>query len=876
MATKQSKRRKLAKIRAELYQAPWYIDSRTLGAITDAVDSGDMESIKASLSMGGSDESTSRIVNGVAIIPITGVLRDAVDFMVRWGGASSYQLIEKEFNQAMDNESVKAVLFYCDSPGGSAIGCKRIADLVFESRGEKPIHAYVQGMCGSAAFYIASACDRIEAVADTMVASVGTIYTHQEYSKALDEFGITSRVFTNKDSPKKGHGNPYEKLTPEAIETLDAFVESYGQAFIADVARYKGTSVAEVIKNYGQGDAMRADIAVTKGVIDAVVGEFAESLEAISNQSGGGASSKANSTPVITGKTSVRSNTMNERIKAQLFALGLIDSLDAPDAECQVALRSYFHGRGQAAPSDEGQILTALQTVKAESEKSDEDEEEESADDTSNKTPQPAPNNVQQAHENEQAEARLTELRASRDLVNETVGYEAISLEMVLEACDQKLSPKDAMNSWKEKLAENEAPIPTGKVKLKGEGADRYAADIVDAMIYRAGGSNEISDGAKELVNRPLWAVAGECLKMAGQNVDMYGDKEAIAEMAMEMGSPHKRHTFFSENEGRQYIGASGTPHARPGDFPNILSNLANKYLDTIQLDDDYGYNQVSAVLPGGLSDFKPALMMNKGIVEELDELQDAEQFKDLGLSEEVLSYIFLRRFGNKWGWTPVLIANDDLGAFVEGMLGLDEAWQVTQNRLVIDRFTSNETLLDGNPLFANRADTGTGNNPAANNNISGTGGAPSDTTWAAMETSYADIGGINTGRRVRGTLNVCFCPTGAQAQAARRTFLPLNTGGLEMKVANTTDNVGLYRGEVQVITESELRVNSALQWFGLRNPTRLNTATVVRGYFNGYGTAGRRERWYDPSNKTTYVSLEGRIAVAVKNWRYAVRNAGQ
>ncbi len=48
----------------------------------------------------------------------------------------------------------------------------------------------------------------------------------------------------------------------------------------------------------------------------------------------------------------------------------------------------------------------------------------------------------------------------------------------------------------------------------------------------------------------------------------------------------------------------------------------------------------------------------------------------------------------------------------------------------------------------------------------------------------------------------------------------------------------------------------------------------VIRAYFNGYGMMGRRERWYDPNNKTMWVSLEGRMAVAVKNWRYAIRNA--
>jgi hypothetical protein len=220
------------------------------------------------------------------------------------------------------------------------------------------------------------------------------------------------------------------------------------------------------------------------------------------------------------------------------------------------------------------------------------------------------------------------------------------------------------------------------------------------------------------------------------------------------------------------------------------------------------------------------------------------------------------------------MIANDDLGAFAEGMLGLREAWEVTQNRLVLDRVTANETLLDGNALFSNRADTGTGAIPAANNNDRTSGAAPSDAEWGAMSVLYAGIGGVNTGRRVRGTLNTILVPTNSVHQEAVRTFETYPSIG-ETKVANTTANVGLYRNKVRVIAESELNSVSATAYYGFRNPTRLNTATVVRAYFSGYGTAGRRERWYDPSNKTTYVSLEGRIATAVKNWRYAIRNAG-
>ncbi len=410
--------------------------------------------------------------------------------------------------------------------------------------------------------------------------------------------------------------------------------------------------------------------------------------------------------------------------------------------------------------------------------------------------------------------------------------------------------------------------------------SDRFTADAIQAMAYRYTGETgstpvQLSPGAEQMVTKPLWAIAAQCLEMAGHKVDMYGNRELIVEQAMQTAD-HRRHTFYSENEDRRYAAqASAIPVARPGDFPNILSGLVNKMLDTVELDEEYSYPLVSAVIPNGLNDFKPAPIINRSVVEELDEVPDATAFGELGIEEEVLSYLFMRRWGNKCGLTPVMVANDDLGAFSQQLTELAEAWQVTQNRLVIDRFTSGETLLDGYSLFADRPNTGSGTNPALNSNALTGNGAPSDTSWGAMETAYADIGGVATGKRVRGTLNTCFVPTGAYAQEARRTFQTLNQNGLENKVANTTANVGLYRGQVAIVPDSELRIASPTTWYGLRSPTKLSTATVIRAYFNGYGMMGRRERWYDPNNKTMWVSLEGRIAVAVKNWRYAIRNVG-
>lgn len=875
-------KRKRQKLRNEFYGHPWNMDASALSTLGNAIEDGDIESIQSALSFGGDGiDTTMRVVNGVAVIPVAGVLRDAVDYMVKFGGATSYQLLERDFQSALANDQIKSIIFYCNSPGGSAIGCKRVADSIFNARGKKPIVAYVQGQCCSACYYIGAACDRIEATADSMVGSIGTIMPHMEMAGFIEAEGYGVTVITNGDSPKKGHGNQYEKLTPEGKATLQSFIDSYGKPFISDVARYRATSVETVIANFGQGDAIRADVAVGANLIDSVVTDFNQTLSRLTGSAQQNPIAAIQSQIVlpvaalsastsITEPEAVATGTFFERVKnmkisakvrAQMFAIGLITAMEASDEACVAALNGWFRG---ATPDDESAVIKGLQAT-AETQKTEH----------SARPVTSPPANVAAAHSAEQSEARLGELKAAADIINGVTGKTSVTDAMVIEACTEKLNATAAMKKWNTAISGTEAAVPNQRVEVgKSQPIDKFAADAIEALAYRAMGpsAGKLSDSARSLANRPLWAIAGEALALSGQKVDMYGDRELLCDEAMQMGNSTKRVQFFSSTEDSRYISAS-VPFSRPGDFPNILSGLANKYLDMIELDDDYSYGKISAVLPGGLNDFKPAMMINKGIMEEMDELSDGEKLKDLGLSEEVLSYIFLRRFGNRFGWTPVMLANDDLGAFAEGMLGLAEAWEVTQNRMVLDRITGTETLLDGSALFANRADTGTGTIPAANDNLISSGGAvPSDTTWAAMCAKYSEIGGINTGRRVRGVLNKILVPTNAVYQSAVRTF---EAGLLETKTPATDATVGIYRGKVEIIPESELNSINATAYYGLRNPTRLNTATVVRAYFNGFGTAGRRERWYDPETKTTYVSLEGRIAVATKNWRYAVKNPG-
>ena len=106
--------------------------------------------------------------DGVAILPVSGPLFRYANLFTALSGASSYQLLARDFNRALESDEVRAIVLNIDSPGGEANGVSEFADMIFNARGTKPIIAYVGGTAASAAYWLAAAADEIiiEATAD--------------------------------------------------------------------------------------------------------------------------------------------------------------------------------------------------------------------------------------------------------------------------------------------------------------------------------------------------------------------------------------------------------------------------------------------------------------------------------------------------------------------------------------------------------------------------------------------------------------------------------------------------------------------------------------------------------------------------------------
>ncbi len=197
---------------------------------------------------------------GVGIIPVRDSLFMRANLMTDHCGATSYETLMRDFHSLLSDDSVHSILFDIDSPGGEAGGCSELADAIFSARGQKPIVAYISDYGASAAYWIASACERIYASDSAIVGSIGTqIVTFSGETEG--EIRIVASQSPNKNR---------DPGTPEGVEDLQERADALAGIFIEKVARNRGISPESVMKNYGQGAVFVGEKAKKQGLVDGI------------------------------------------------------------------------------------------------------------------------------------------------------------------------------------------------------------------------------------------------------------------------------------------------------------------------------------------------------------------------------------------------------------------------------------------------------------------------------------------------------------------------------------------------------------------------------------------------------------------------------
>ena len=247
----------------------WLIEQETLERMSSAILAGVSPTADQMLAMstevsGGSPKNIS-IVGGTASISVIGVLTDAPDFFARIfggsGGNTVYGDIISALAAADANPEVENAELMIDSPGGTA-GAAWQATMDAVHAFSKPIKAVVRGRANSAAYGIAAMADEIIALnALTSVGSIGVATSMQVDENIVD--------IASSNAPAKRPDVTTAAGKKIVVAELDA-VESQ---FVSMVSKGRGTTDADVKKNFGRGATVLAADALSRGMIDGIVAQ---------------------------------------------------------------------------------------------------------------------------------------------------------------------------------------------------------------------------------------------------------------------------------------------------------------------------------------------------------------------------------------------------------------------------------------------------------------------------------------------------------------------------------------------------------------------------------------------------------------------------
>lgn len=201
--------------------------------------------------------------DGVATIPITGPIFPKANLMTALSGATSLDLLARDFTAAVNNDDVGAIILNIESPGGVALGIAEAAEMIAAAREVKPVVAYVGGLAASAAYWLASAAGEIVLHQSAMVGSIGVV-TAVPVQENPDRDGYRAIEVVSSNAPAK---RP-DPRTDDGLAEIRGELDALEAIFIDQVAANRGVTADDVVARFGKGGVKIGIAAINAGMAD--------------------------------------------------------------------------------------------------------------------------------------------------------------------------------------------------------------------------------------------------------------------------------------------------------------------------------------------------------------------------------------------------------------------------------------------------------------------------------------------------------------------------------------------------------------------------------------------------------------------------------
>jgi protease-4 len=213
-------------------------------------------------------------IGDTAIVSITGIIDKHISaFDMECYGGCDLNDIDGALALADRDPVIKRVVLYINSPGGSEIGVPETAARVADMRSRKEVLARVDSFACSAAYWIASQADRIDASESTYLGSIGVYCAILDATRALEIDGFKMELISA--GKFKTMGSPFKTLTPEERAIFQAKADDLYTRFKAAVRSGRGTVGAKMSETISddvmQGQCFRGQKAIDAGLADELI-----------------------------------------------------------------------------------------------------------------------------------------------------------------------------------------------------------------------------------------------------------------------------------------------------------------------------------------------------------------------------------------------------------------------------------------------------------------------------------------------------------------------------------------------------------------------------------------------------------------------------
>jgi signal peptide peptidase SppA len=222
------------------------------------------------------------MVGDVAVMDVSGVINQRGDIQSRVTNSRILFPAETAAQQVRSlaaDSSVKAIVLDVNSGGGTVAGTSALSDAINQAKAIKPVTAVVNEYAYSAAYWIASAADRVVISPEGGAGSIGVYTQHIDWSQFYESLGIKVTTI-HAGELKAAHARPLNDKTHAAIQ---AEIDSIEKQFVAAVARNRNTTVSDVRERMADGRTFVGREAVKAGLADSV-GRLSDVLSTLQSQ----------------------------------------------------------------------------------------------------------------------------------------------------------------------------------------------------------------------------------------------------------------------------------------------------------------------------------------------------------------------------------------------------------------------------------------------------------------------------------------------------------------------------------------------------------------------------------------------------------------